>query len=320
MGLRHLLNRYQGGLTDSFQRRPSRLSFMGLNTDSPQMRNLAVAFPMWEPYDSAVFGYGPHVQITGQPRNTLAGYDDDLGDVYIGDGTMGSGADVARGVTFKNSEIREFVDFGLGTSRPFSLSFWFKNNLTASGPTDMYLISFDDPASSPVAFAGFAVSIDTGNVMACNTGNNQTPDAGFKTIFNPFSDRRWHHFVLTHFPSGDLATFNATNQYFVDGKFDGENNGCADIGTCANDLFIGCDDSFGVQPFGGSFCDFRLYSGVLSESDCMRMFHWETRWDLYVRSRKTLVFVKDAPVVVDTQEWRGSAPVQKRTTWPSVMY
>lgn len=284
MGTRTVLNRLYG-LTEPVMRKPSRLTFSGLNYDSSQMQGLTMCLPMWEVPGAVCQDLGPN-KITGRPFNVLSGYDPEFGDVYLGDGKGSGGTtDGSRGYTFLNAEVRPFIDFGLGASRPFSMSFWFKSIGIDPG-TDMYLISFDDPLSSPTPFSGFAVSLDTGHKIACNTGNPQTTDAGFKTspLFDPF-DTKWHHFVFTHAPSGNLATFNARSTYYVDGRFDGQSTACADIGTCANNMYIGVDDDGLSQQFGGAFCDFRLYNRELQLADAQRMYHLDTRWELYTSSR-----------------------------------
>lgn len=280
MGVRTALNRLTG-LTEPFQRRPSRLNFMGVNHDSAQTQNLVAAFPMWEPPEVACFDFMPP-SLVGQPFNVLQGYDPDFGDVYIGDG-IGSGGttDGSRGYKFLNAEIKPYIDFGLGPS-PFSLAFWFRS-LTAAPATDMYLIAFDDPLSSPVPFSGFAVSLDTSNQMACNTGNPNETDVGFKSDFNPY-DGKWHHFLFTHFPRAGVST--STNTYYIDGRFDAQRTTCAAIGQCNNHLYIGVDDDGLSQQFGGAFCDFRVYGAELQLPDAQRMYHPDTRWELYNPRRK----------------------------------
>lgn len=278
MGARTLLARHYG-LTDTFLKRPSRLNFTGPNQDSPQSQNLVCAFPMWEPPGVACYDFAG-TTIVGQPFNVLNGYDQDFGDVYIGDGKGSGGTtDGSRGYKFTNAEIRPYVDFGLpaATPRPFSLSFWFRS-LTAPPGTDMYLISFDDPLSSPVAFSGFAVSLDTSNQMACNTGNTTRPDVGFKTVFNPY-DGKWHHFLFTHFPI--VGASLSHNTYYIDGQFDSQRLTCEAIGPCANNMYIGVDDDGLSQQFGGAFCDFRIYSAELTLTDAKNMYNPDTRWELY---------------------------------------
>jgi hypothetical protein len=293
MGVRTALSRYYG-LNEPFQKRPSRLNFQGFNWESVQAQNLIVALPMWEPPGTQAMDCAPSGGfISGTPFNVLGGYDQDFGDVYIGDGT--GGADPTRGYNF--GYVPE-LNFGLGPYS-FSWSCWLKT-LTAAPAVDMYIMAYDQITTN---FPGFAVSLDTSGSLACNTGNASFPDGGWKTARNIY-DGKWHHYLFTH-QVGVANGQGAVNTYYIDGALDLiSGTPCSTIGAVSNttNFYIGVDDDGLSQAFGGAFCDLRFYNGVLGLAEAQRMYHPDTRWELYSPRRKGWT-VFAPPPDLDRGEW-----------------
>jgi hypothetical protein len=258
----NLISKVVGLPEASSGRRPQMLEFQGINWNSSQADNLLVFMPMWEPPGAPCLDLGP-LGLVGTPTNILRTQDPYFGDVYQGDGN-GTG-----GGTVRNYKIpyNAALNFGLGPS-PFSICFWFKTNPGFNPNVDVYLMAFDDPASTPVAFAGYAVSFDTGGVIAINTGNSSAADAGHKTTAG-FFDGAWHHLCFSHFPQGAAAAGGALNRYYIDGKLNVAYGADFNVGVVGPTIpfYIGIDDDGATQPFQGYFCDLRIYSAALGAAD-----------------------------------------------------
>lgn len=287
MSVRTILAPYMG-LTHPVSRRPHRLNFTGLNTESVQAQNLVFCAPMWEPPGCFAMDLGPYA-MDGEPIGTiLQAYDHEFGDVYFGDGAGSGGTTPAsRGYKFPNHDA---INFGAstnpagGSGRPFSMSFWFKPTI-ASPSVDVYLMTFDDPGQTN--FPGYAVSWDTGGILAINTGNVTIGDAGYKTDPGALAVNQWNHVGFTHFPQGTDIAGVAASAYYVNGRLHSTNNSVgkavANVGAVGKTvpMYFGVDDDGLTQPYAGWFFDLRLYNGLLTEDIFGQMFHPETRWELF---------------------------------------
>lgn len=295
----NLLSQIFGLREGSSGRRPQWLEFDGINYDCPQSQNLVCFLPMWEGAGIPCFDQGPS-KLVGQPTlgPILRTQDPYFGDVYLGDGAV-------RGYKIPYSQL---LNFGIGP-QAFSLSFWYKTPPKYSPAPDAYLFTYDDPSSTPTAFAGYACSFDTGGVIACNTGNSSVGDAGHKTLPGASGfDGNWHFLTFSHQPSGNTAVFQAVNTYYLDGQLNVSYNSDADVGAVSGARFmtIGTDDDGVSQPFGSGdithgpigcyFCDLRFYRGALGASEVAQMWHPDTRWDLYWYKRKQW-FIPQPPVI-----------------------
>ena len=185
--------------------------------------------------------------------------EDDLSGNY--DGTVSGGVQYAAGrygqaIEFSSGHVNTGHDFNLANNS-FSFSFWFANS--ATGSTNSYVISTDDPAVYPTSQNKVLVigRKDSSGKLSFGFYMNDLESATSVT-----TDGTWQHWVCTYNASTN------SRKIYLNGSLDASDTASADFQGTGNVEF-----GFGIYQAYGKLDQVRIFNKEISASEVTTLYN-----------------------------------------------